>query len=353
MIRTLIVDDEHLVRKGIISSIQWEQLGLQIVGEASNGIKALEFIQDSEIDLLITDLSMPVMNGFDLMKQVRDHYPMIQIAILTCHEDFKYIQEALRLGAVDYIVKTELENDSMIDSFKRLVSRISTGGQVGRINQIKDEPEYVWTSQLENELRIILDQWIPLQWVLNEQHFERLLEQMRVLHPPISKVSIMFHVLLHEWSYVLEGDWVSAQALELEKLTTWNQWEPFVRQLRTQLKTRSQSYKYPPDIVLRIFEAVEWLQKEVGSDITQRVVAQRLKMNRGYFSECFKDIIGTTFSDYVHNLRMQKAQNLLIHTRKSVYEIAEECGFQDQRYFSRVFRDKTGALPSEYRNRVT
>src|SRR5690349_234280 len=107
MIKVLVVDDDHLVRRGFISMMPWGKYGLEVVGEAGNGRKALEFLAEQNVDLLITDLAMPVMSGIELMKQVKQTKRDIHMVVLTFHQDFELIQEALRLGALDYITKVE------------------------------------------------------------------------------------------------------------------------------------------------------------------------------------------------------------------------------------------------------
>lgn len=120
MIKVLIVDDDKLVRKGLISTMPWQEYDMKVVGEAKNGEKAIEFMESNEIDLLFTDLAMPVMSGIELMRNVRERYPSVSIVVLTMHQDFEYIQDALRLGAIDYIAKVQME----MESFEEVLARV-------------------------------------------------------------------------------------------------------------------------------------------------------------------------------------------------------------------------------------
>ena len=144
----LIVDDDKLVRKGLMVLMPWQQFGLKVIGEAANGEAALQFLQDNEVDLLITDLAMPVMSGIELMRTVRIRYPNIWLVVLTFHQDFEYIQEALRLGAIDYIVKTQLEKEKMEDVLSRIMGRINEeNGKHPRASRIL--PETVENEQFQ------------------------------------------------------------------------------------------------------------------------------------------------------------------------------------------------------------
>ncbi|XID90587.1 response regulator [Paenibacillaceae bacterium WGS1546] len=124
MIKVLIVDDDRLVRKGLISAMPWSDFGMEVVGEASNGEKALEFMEAHPVDLLVTDLAMSVMSGIELMREVRKRYAKLPIIVLTLHQDFEYVQEALRLGAIDYIAKVQLEKERFEEVLGRIRQRL-------------------------------------------------------------------------------------------------------------------------------------------------------------------------------------------------------------------------------------
>lgn len=124
MIRVLVVDDDKLVRKGLISMMPWSRFGMEVVGEASNGEKALRFLEANDVELMLTDLGMPVLSGMELMRVVRGRFPELPVVVLTLHQDFEYIQEALRLGAIDYIAKVELEKEQLEDVLGRIAERI-------------------------------------------------------------------------------------------------------------------------------------------------------------------------------------------------------------------------------------
>lgn len=126
MHKVLIVDDDKLVRKGMIYTIPWSGYGFEIVGEANNGETALEFLEQNEVDLIFTNLLMPVMSGIEFMRIARLRYPDKWIIVLSFYEEFEYVQEALRLGAIDYISKTQLEKEQIEDIMKRIVSRIES-----------------------------------------------------------------------------------------------------------------------------------------------------------------------------------------------------------------------------------
>ncbi|MBF9015374.1 MULTISPECIES: response regulator [unclassified Oceanispirochaeta] len=112
MIRVMLVDDELLVRMGIKMLVDWEAEGFFLAGEAANGREALDIWQTIQPDIIITDILMPEKNGIELMKDLREQNYSGLIAILSNHDDFDYTREAMRNGACDYILKSDLNKDN-------------------------------------------------------------------------------------------------------------------------------------------------------------------------------------------------------------------------------------------------
>lgn len=105
MIKVLIVDDEMIIRKGIRTSIDWERLGIEIVGEAKNGQEALELSGRMEPDIVMTDIRMPVMDGLALAAALRERQPQVKIIIVSGYDDFDYARQALKIGVSEYLTK--------------------------------------------------------------------------------------------------------------------------------------------------------------------------------------------------------------------------------------------------------
>ncbi len=132
--RTLmIVDDESLVRVGLQSLFDWESNGYRIVGAYKNGLDALEAIRQFCPDVLLTDIKMPVMDGFELIDAARRENPGLNIIILTSVEEYDCMRNALKHGVSDYILKYKIEQDELIRTLDAL-----TYGVVSGDNRIED-----------------------------------------------------------------------------------------------------------------------------------------------------------------------------------------------------------------------
>jgi two-component system response regulator YesN len=111
-LNVLIVDDEAPLRQEL-RLFPWESCGAVLIGEAGNGEEALQMCGVCAPDVVVTDITMPIMDGITLIRELRQKYPAIQIILLTCHSDFHYVQEALRLGALEYLLKVSMEEEEM------------------------------------------------------------------------------------------------------------------------------------------------------------------------------------------------------------------------------------------------
>lgn len=114
--RIVVVEDEVLVRKGILSGIPWEENGIQVVGDAADGRSGLELIRRLKPDMVVTDIQMPIMDGLEMIRHVRQELPDTAILILSVREDFRAVQEALRLGVIDYVHKLTMSPEELLES---------------------------------------------------------------------------------------------------------------------------------------------------------------------------------------------------------------------------------------------
>jgi DNA-binding NarL/FixJ family response regulator len=102
--RLLIADDHDLVREGLRTMLTGED-GLQIVAEAKNGQEVLSFCRELEPDLVLMDVRMPVMDGLEATRRIKQEMPQVSVVMVTMHENPDYLFEAVKAGAVGYVLK--------------------------------------------------------------------------------------------------------------------------------------------------------------------------------------------------------------------------------------------------------
>ncbi|MBM7565074.1 response regulator transcription factor [Paenibacillus sacheonensis] len=343
MIQALIVDDESLVRKGMRLLFPWEKFGVEIAGEAATGEKAMEFMRTHAVQLLMTDITMPGMSGLELLKLVGELNPPPKVVILTCHQDFDYIQEALRLGAVDYIVKTQLEELDLDQTMERIlrVVRQELPGSVPAQAKAKNESARKAAARLAENV----------QWVMDDAAFAALADAVAELEVGGASgpgASSLLAAAMERWrrSFPMFA-WERQSGPPDEEAGAW------LRTLRGELAAWLRGSAYSEDVIKAIVKAVDLIQEQPGLHRKQSEISRSVNLSKSYFSTSFRDITRLTFTHFLQAASLQAAKELLLATNHPVYWIAERCGFTDQRYFSKLFKEQTGLLPSEYRQRHT
>lgn len=113
MYKVLIVEDEVFVRLGIRMSVEWEKLDMQVIADVSNGQQALEIYEREHPDIVLTDIRMPIMDGMELIRRIRENDLETRIVILSCLEEFQLVREAISIGVSDYILKLTMTQEDM------------------------------------------------------------------------------------------------------------------------------------------------------------------------------------------------------------------------------------------------
>ncbi|AGF58622.1 two-component system response regulator YesN [Clostridium saccharoperbutylacetonicum] len=124
-IRILIVDDEENTRNLIRRCIDWDEIGIEIAGEASSGQEALDMLEKINIDIVITDIRMQFMDGLEFSKRTIKRFPYIKIIVLTAYEEFEYAQEGIKIGISDFLLKP-IKRAKLKESVSSLKSKIET-----------------------------------------------------------------------------------------------------------------------------------------------------------------------------------------------------------------------------------
>lgn len=126
MYKLMIVDDELLMRVGIRSMLDWEEYNFYVVGEAGNGKEALELALEVTPDLIITDIKMPIMDGLQLIQESSRVLKTCKYVILSNFDEFDYVKTALKLGATDYLIKSEITETSLIELLTTIEQKLQS-----------------------------------------------------------------------------------------------------------------------------------------------------------------------------------------------------------------------------------
>lgn len=196
MLKLLIVDDEPMFREGLIKTINWGALGISIVGEAYNGIEAMKTLEKKSIDLIITDIRMPEMDGIELIRRVSIDHPDIRFIVLSAFDDFRLVKQAFQLGIVDYILKSEIRESEL----KEILNRQSKEVSLRKSSFNSQKTEYAKKNSrliLQQMLRNCVDRKLSLKETPELQEYFAYSEE----HPFYSVV-----LCLHYTDFSLEAD---------------------------------------------------------------------------------------------------------------------------------------------------
>lgn len=144
MRNVLIVDDDTIVRITLRSLTNWEKRGYHIAADAIHGQQALEYIKNHPVDLVITDMKMPVMDGIGLLEELNRLKIMPAVLVLSGYDEFKLVRDAFRLGASDYILKAGLTEETLVGMLKRMDEEVfqnhgaETEGEKHQVAKIPD-----------------------------------------------------------------------------------------------------------------------------------------------------------------------------------------------------------------------
>jgi YesN/AraC family two-component response regulator len=127
MKKVLLVDDERWVRTALKWTINKLNLPLQVVHECQNGLEALDWIKMNEVDLILTDIRMPVMDGLALVKELSTLNGAYEVIVISVHDEFQFVQQSMRSGVTDYLLKPIEENEIKVCLEKWLIKKGNEG----------------------------------------------------------------------------------------------------------------------------------------------------------------------------------------------------------------------------------
>lgn len=163
MMNMLIVDDDHNIRSGLKVLIDWDELGVTVIGEAENGAEALRLIEEHQPQLLLTDVRMPRGGGLELIESLRAQGNPMQIVVLSGYNDFAYIRQALKYDVEDYLLKP-VDPQELKEVVKTCCAKMDS---------------HLQTAQLNRESRRLLRNNTLLRWVENRIDAKQLREKLQ------------------------------------------------------------------------------------------------------------------------------------------------------------------------------
>jgi len=133
--KILLVDDDFLVLKHLKRILSPEADKLVLIGDAPNGKKALQIMEEQLPDICVTDISMPIMNGIELIREVKARGWNVKFVVLSCHEEFDFLKDALDLGACDYLLKHRMKSNDMLEVIDKIIQLIDKENELSKVSK--------------------------------------------------------------------------------------------------------------------------------------------------------------------------------------------------------------------------
>ncbi|WP_410512244.1 response regulator [Paenibacillus sp. BR2-3] len=348
MIKVLLVDDENWNRDMVRTFGAWEELGMEIAGEAEDGEEALRMTEELSPQIVITDMRMPGVDGVMLMNHLHERFPEVKVIVVSGYDDFKYAQNALRFGAVDYLLKPidPKELNGVLQKCKKELETVSR--EHGAL-------------ALDIDVSFFLSSYKQLLRVhFNELHLEGVITILQGMRKELEKGGIhnpgMLRQVVQEMMLLLKelmksngleegalkaqmGPEVLASIESTTRFLTTLYCES-LEQLIGQRKFKNK---------LNLEEVRQYMDSHFAEAVTLEALARAFFVSKEYLSKVFKLEYGRNVTEYILHLRMEKAKEWLADESIPIKTVAELTGYEDVAYFYRVFKKHYGIAPGEMR----
>lgn len=382
-LKIVIADDEKMVAELLADNIKKMDIECDILGVFKRGKEVIDFVKHNVVDIVLTDIMMPEMDGLELAKELNDMGFPGKVVILTGYSNFEYARKAISYKVAQYLLKPidieelenvliELKNDIYYQKSPTIINEIETyecffidliTGMYN--NGITDEKlDEIGINCPRNSagsiFKISVSDELDNDWNYDFEFLQGILYNIlkmgfREFVCPISSTHLNYYFafftdkidandIKHKIESVKKIDIKVEKTAVFQNLTDIKNciigngvdgnWEQF----NDKENDESNFVKIVND----------YIAKNYHNNITRDMVAGYVYMSPSYFSKMYKKLTGMTFFEKLTKVRMEKAIELINEHQHTIAEISEMVGYRNRRYFNKAFTDFTGYSPKEY-----
>lgn len=397
MWKLIIADDEPKIRRGLKKLLNWNEYGIEIVGEAEDGEITLDLIKEKTPDIILLDINMPFINGLELLKKLRNLNNRCIVIIISGYDEFSYAQEALKLNVFNYVLKPvtrknmseiiteavkKLESQSEENKYKTWIEKQLKENMYevkkkffcdlleGKLtyDEGKSELKY-FNINLKNNIGMIAIKVLRKSEVqiLDQSWDDELLSYAicNFIDDEFKDIKDKFTFKDNKNNIILiiniidAENWVKTGCSLEKKINTYLKCNILLEQsivsngildmknIYTGLINRLNNKKKYSPIVLY---AISYIEKNYYlNNLNINNISNELEISPSYLSKILKKETGFSFIDYLTSTRIKKAMDIMNDPTVKIYDVAELVGYSSQHYFCRAFKKFSGLSPSDYK----
>jgi Response regulator containing CheY-like receiver domain and AraC-type DNA-binding domain len=352
----MIVDDVEVLRRQVKRLKLWgEASGFIIEAEAEDGLDALNKLVSNSIDVIITDIKMPNMDGIELLRNISERGLCPVTVLLSDFTEYEYARKGFLYGAFDYIGKPvdEKEMAVLFSRISRHLDEIQIEKRKRMELQVFAEDASVITSDIKqvikqikngsDEATLSASKLIDMICGLYSGDHSRIFNLLKNTMHEICEETIQVYPWIDMFLDIDElksTDYTSFDDLDGIKESEKNKLEELAWMIRKLTGSHNNEI---------VGQACEYVLTHVNEEISVKQLSEKLFINKSYLSEVFKQNYGMTVLHYINMVKMERAKKLLQEGSLKNYQVADILGFKDYEYFGQLFRKHNGVLPSNYK----
>ncbi|KWX89136.1 chemotaxis protein CheY [Paenibacillus riograndensis] len=368
MYKVMIVDDEPLFRDYLRLKMDWQRHGFRVCCEARNGREALHEAEKHQPHLALVDINMPFMDGIELAVKLKERFERIVIVFISGHNEFEYLQKAVRTGVQDYLLKpfNEEEMSAMLARIRPKLPQLPREREAEQEEAEGNRPGASPAGQEAPDLSSIRDVIVLGLRMKDADILDEVRKAIRQLrsckwgseYADAMMMGLVSLVLTFagergfSYSRVWDSEGDKSPFERLKACGSWEGAEEWLTALYRRVIQLTEDVK--PTKASNLFAAaIQYIEQHYAdAELSAEQVAGGVYVDPSYLRRVFRKESGYSIVDHITHIRMKKARVLLLEGNRKLADISESVGYADPNYFSKSFKKRFGVTPTEYEQLV-
>ena len=357
----VIIDDEPWTREAVWQLGDWKALGLEVVGEASDGDLGLQLIRQLRPEIVLTDVRMPYLSGIDLVSRMRGEHNNAQVIFISGYDDPSFIRSALKLDATDYLLKP-IRQDELNAQLRRCVERLDAARK--QPSAVSETANGFLAPSFVKGFYALREQLI---YAMNARDADLVMQKLGEMEAQVNAceasassgdllIQLYYMLTAILQKYIVESGYMTDAVFDPYDASFVFSRDTRVKDVIAQEK---KLYRRALERVgalmhdrsrLDMTQVLEYVKTQFSRTFTLDETAAHFNVSREYLSKMFKETYGECFSEYVTRLRMERAKRLITEYNTPISDAGAAVGYRDPAHFYKVFKRYFGMTPGQMRD---